>query len=98
MSSDDVVRMGPPPIAILFVAMIISLAILVPLTGVLVRFRANYNRKLYISTRKEEQPLTLDLSSILIFKCLPEYNALKSVIPTRHIHITYIILGNLWPL
>ena len=45
MSSDEVVRMGPPPVAILFVAMVISLAIIVPLTGVLVRFRANYNPK-----------------------------------------------------
>lgn len=45
MSSDEVIRMGPPPVAVLFVAMVISLAIVVPLTGVLVRFRANYNPK-----------------------------------------------------
>ncbi|KJA14408.1 hypothetical protein HYPSUDRAFT_150466 [Hypholoma sublateritium FD-334 SS-4] len=37
--------MGPPPVAVLFVAMVVSLAVAVPLTGVLVRFRANYNPK-----------------------------------------------------
>ena len=35
----------PPPILVLFLATIISLAIFAPLTGVLVRFRANYNPK-----------------------------------------------------
>lgn len=35
----------PPPTLVLFLATIISLAIFVPLTGVLVRFRANYNPK-----------------------------------------------------
>jgi hypothetical protein len=35
----------PPPILVLFLATIVSLAIFVPLTGVLVRFRANYNPK-----------------------------------------------------
>jgi len=37
--------MSPPGPIILLLAMIISLAILVPLTGILVRFRANYNPK-----------------------------------------------------
>jgi len=36
---------GPPAPIILLLAMVISLAIFVPLTGVLVRFRANYNPK-----------------------------------------------------
>ncbi|KAF8973223.1 hypothetical protein BDZ97DRAFT_666234 [Flammula alnicola] len=36
---------GPPPAIVLFFAMVISLACFVPLTGVLVRFRANYNPK-----------------------------------------------------
>lgn len=35
----------PPPILVLFLATLISLAIFVPLTGILVRFRANYNPK-----------------------------------------------------
>jgi len=37
--------MSPPGPVILLLAMIISLAIFVPLTGILVRFRANYNPK-----------------------------------------------------
>ncbi|KDR75849.1 hypothetical protein GALMADRAFT_248578 [Galerina marginata CBS 339.88] len=36
---------GPPAPVILLLAMVISLAIFVPLTGILVRFRANYNPK-----------------------------------------------------
>lgn len=42
---DDEIYVGPPPVVVLFLAMIVSLAIIVPLTGVLVRFRANYNPK-----------------------------------------------------
>jgi len=36
---------GPPAPVILLLAMVISLAIFVPLSGILVRFRANYNPK-----------------------------------------------------
>ncbi|KAF9475764.1 mitochondrial carrier [Pholiota conissans] len=42
---EEVVVGGTPPVVILFLAMVVSLAIIVPLTGVLVRFRANYNPK-----------------------------------------------------
>lgn len=45
MSSEEVIRGAPPPMAVLVVAMAISLGVVVPLTGVLVRFRANYNPK-----------------------------------------------------
>lgn len=38
--------MDPPPApVVLLFAMVITLAVFVPLTGVLVRFRANYNPK-----------------------------------------------------
>lgn len=36
---------GPPPLIILLLASAITLAVFVPLTGILVRFRANYNPK-----------------------------------------------------
>jgi hypothetical protein len=43
-SSETHITMLPVPL-VLFLALIISLAVFVPLTGVLVRFRANYNPK-----------------------------------------------------
>ena len=45
LSSQTHITMGLPVPLVLFLALVISLVVFVPLTGVLVRFRANYNPK-----------------------------------------------------